>query len=252
MMPILFIGHGSPENALEENEFTTQWKHIAQQFPIPKAVLCISAHWLTEGTAITSMHNPRTIHDFYGFSPQLYLFNYPAPGSPTLAKKIKDHIKTTPINLDYEWGLDHGTWSVLHHMYPQATIPILQLSIDYTLTSKQMFQLGQELSILRKENILIIGSGNIVHNLSTMHNSKAYPWAVDFDNFVKKNVTLQDHSSLLNYTSVNSASKAHLSPDHYFPLLYCLGATSSDHPTFFNEKIVSGSISMRCIKWDQN
>lgn len=251
MMPVLFIGHGSPQNALEENEYTLQWKNIAQQFPTPQAILCISAHWLTTGTALTAMSHPRTIHDFYGFSPQLYQFRYPAPGSPSLAQKIKESIKTTPLQLDYDWGLDHGTWSIMHHMYPQATIPIIQLSIDSTITLLQMFQLGKELLPLRLQKILIIGSGNIVHNLSTMHSTSSYSWAIDFDNFVKKNVTLQDHSSLLNYTSVNSASKAHPSPDHYFPLLYCLGATSSDHPTFFNEKIVSGSISMRCIKWDQ-
>ncbi len=247
-MPVLFIGHGSPENALEDNEFTHNWKKVAAQIPKPKAILCISAHWLQEGTAETSMKHPRTIHDFYGFPQELYKVQYPAPGSTTYAKLIKNSVKTVSVEFDQEWGLDHGTWSVLKQMYPKADIPVLQLSLDYQLSLEKAFQIGKELSVLRSKGVLIIGSGNLVHNLMMFRpDAKPYPWAVDFDTFVKKNIEEGDYNQLIKYNKQPTAILAHPTNDHYLPLLYVLGAAVKEKAQFFNEKIVYGSISMRCI-----
>ncbi|HLD40484.1 MAG TPA: 4,5-DOPA dioxygenase extradiol [Candidatus Nanoarchaeia archaeon] len=247
-MPVLFIGHGSPENAIEDNEFTRNWRKLAAQIPKPKAILCISAHWLQEGTAETSMEHPRTIHDFYGFPQELYQIKYPAPGSAKFAKKIKECVKTVPVSFDHEWGLDHGTWSVLKHMYPKADIPVIQLSLDYQLPLEKIFWIGKELSVLRTQGVLIIGSGNLVHNLMMFHpTSKPYSWAIDFDNFVKKSIQDSNYDQLLNYNQHPHAILAHPTNDHYLPLIYVLGAAEKEKAQFFNEKIVYGSISMRCV-----
>ena len=247
-MPVLFIGHGSPMNIIEDNEFTRNWRKLAAQIPTPKAILCISAHWLQEGTAETAMEKPRTIHDFYGFPPELYKVKYPASGSLSYATMIKNSIKTVSVSLDKEWGLDHGTWSVLKQMYPQADIPVLQLSLDYQLPLEKIFQIGKELSALRAKGVLIIGSGNLVHNLMRFHpNTKPYPWAVDFDNFVKSNLESGKYTQLINYNKHPTAALAHPTNDHYLPLLYVIGAAGKEKPQFFNEKIVYGSISMRCV-----
>ena len=248
MMPVLFIGHGAPTNALEKNEFTLIWENLAKKISKPKALLCLSAHWLKEGSAITAMKKPKTIHDFYGFPPPLYQLSYPAPGSPQLAKSIQKRIKTVSLQLDQEWGLDHGTWSVLMHMYPQADIPVLQISLDYLLPLEKMFKLGQELASLRQEGILIIGSGNLVHNLMVMQpGSKPYPWAVQFDQFVKENIKKGNYEQLLQYATHPAALKAHPTNDHLLPLFYILVAAGKDQPQFFNEKIEYGSVSMRCV-----
>lgn len=247
-MPVLFVGHGSPMNAIEENEFSGNWKKIAGRIPRPAAILCISAHWLTEGTAVTAMERPKTIHDFYGFPEELYNVKYPAKGSPEHAKSIKKLVKTVAVGLDHEWGLDHGTWSVLRNMYPKAEIPILQLSLDYQLSPEKTFEIGKELGQLRKQGVLIIGSGNLVHNLMVINpGAKPYAWAAEFDNIVKDNLSSGDYENLINYTKYPSAALAHPTNDHYLPLLYVIGAAGNEKPKFFNEEIIWGSLSMRCV-----
>ena len=249
-MPVLFVGHGSPMNAIEENDFTDAWKDIAKKIPKPKLILCISAHWLKEGTAITAMENPRTIYDFYGFPEKLYKVKYPAKGSPEYAKKIKELIKTVEVNLDHQWGLDHGTWSVLNQMYPKADIPVLQLSLDYQLPLEKLFEVGKELSVLREQGVLIIGSGNLVHNLMVFSpNAAPYDWAIEFDKIVKEDLIKMDYKSLINYTKYKSARLAHPTNDHYLPLIYVIGAAKNEKPKFFCEKVDFGSISMRCIAY---
>ena len=246
-MPVLFIGHGSPENAIENNEFTRNWKKIASTIPRPEAILCISAHWLREGSAITGMEKPRTIHDFYGFPEKLYRVKYDVKGSPEYAKRIKQLVKSVRVELDYEWGLDHGTWSVLVNMYPEADIPVLQLSLDYYLPLEKQFQIGRELMSLRSEGVLVIGSGNIVHNLMAVNfQAKPYDWAVDFDNFVKHSLETRDDDALINYARQKSASLAHPTNDHYLPLLYVIGASETEKPQFLNEGVFAGSVGMRC------
>src|SRR3989344_801986 len=248
MMPVLFIGHGSPENALEDNLFTRSWKKIAANIPKPKAILCISAHWMIEGTAITAMERPKTIHDFYGFPKSLYQIRYLAKGSPSLALQINKRIKSVKVNTDQEWGLDHGTWAVLKQMYPLADIPVLQLSLDYQLPLQKAFEIGRELKILREQGILIIGSGNVVHNLIVVNPLSApYNWAIQFDAFVKNNLIKLDYQKLINYTPHPFAALAHPTNDHYLHLLYVLGAAENETPNFFCEEIVYGSVSMRCV-----
>lgn len=247
-MPVLFIGHGSPMNAIEDNEFTREWSKITEKIGKPKLIICISAHWMTEGTGITAMPKPRIIHDFYGFPKQLYAKQYPADGSPVDAKKIAGMIKTRPVSLDQSWGLDHGTWSVLIKMFPKADIPVIQLSINSYMTEKEHYAMGKELTMLRDSGVLIIGSGNIVHNLMRMNpDAEPYDWAVNFDAFVKKSIENKDYNSIIEYTKQKSAMLAHPSNEHYIPLLYTAGASDDSRPIFFNEKIVYGSISMRCI-----
>jgi 4,5-DOPA dioxygenase extradiol len=246
--PLLFMGHGTPTNALEVNDFTKGWKRIAKKIPRPRAIVCISAHWLREGTAVLHVKKPKTIHDFSGFPPELYQQKYPAPGSLDLAEKIQKKVRSTTVSLDKEWGLDHGTWSVLKHMYPNANVPVIQLSLDYQLTPEKIYALGKELSFLREEKILLIGSGNLVHNLMRMNLvSKPHAWAKEFDEFVKTNLDNRDDKKIIHYENHPTALLAHPTNDHFLPLLYILGAASKDEkPFFFNEKIVYGSISMRC------
>src|SRR3989344_210730 len=247
-MPVLFVGHGSPLNAIEENEFTRAWKKIGEVLPLPKLILCISAHWLRERTALTAMPRPKTIHDFYGFPPELYALHYPAAGSPEQALQIQRLVKSVPVELDQEWGLDHGSWSVLRHIYPKATIPVVQLSLDYQLSLQKALEIGKELSILRSKGVLILGSGNLVHNLMVMNPlAEPFPWAVEFDQMVKEKLVSKKYDGLVNYTKHPSSRMAHPTNDHYLPLLYVIGAAFQEDPQFFNEKIVYGSISMRSI-----
>ncbi|MBI5391702.1 4,5-DOPA dioxygenase extradiol [Candidatus Woesearchaeota archaeon] len=247
-MPVLFIGHGSPLNAIETNEYTINWKRIADQIQKPKAILCISAHWLKEGTAVTAMGKPKTIHDFYGFPEQLYKLRYQAKGSLKLAKQIQEIVKTVHVELDQEWGFDHGTWAVLMQMYPKANIPVVQLSLDYQLPLEKVVGLGKELSVLRKKGILIIGSGNLVHNLMQISPGSApFLWAVEFDAFVKENVKKRDDQKIINYLQHPAAVLAQPTNDHYLPLLYILGAAEKEEPSFCNEKIIYSSIGMRCV-----
>lgn len=250
-MPVLFIGHGSPENAIENNNYSKTWKKIAKIIPRPKAIVCISAHWITQGeTNLNSNKENSTIYDFYGFPQELYDVKYPAKGDPKLAIKIKDMLSGFKVNLDEKRGLDHGTWSVLVNMYPNADIPVIQLSIDYSMEPKKIFEIGKILSKLRKEGILILGSGNLVHNLRLIDwNAQPYEWAIEYDNFVKNSIENEDFESLINFKDHKLTNIAHPTYDHFLPLIYALGATSKDQHSFFNEEIFAGSVSMRCVVW---
>jgi 4,5-DOPA dioxygenase extradiol len=248
-MPVLFIGHGSPENALGTNEFNTSWKRLARSLLRPRLILCISAHWvIQEGTAVTAMDRPKTIHDFYGFPEELYALRYGAPGSPEGAELVRRTVRMVSVNADYEWGLDHGTWSVLLHMYPEADIPVVQLSLNYNHPLPLHFGIGEELRSLRDQGVLIIGSGNLVHNLMMLRMSgEPYPWALDFDRTVKERIVNRDYASLVAYSGLRNAAVAHPTSEHYLPLLYVLGAAGNDAPRFFNETIFAGSVSMRSV-----
>ncbi len=248
-MPVLFVGHGAPTNAIEKNEFTESWRKLAKKFSKPRGIVCISAHWMREGSAVTNSKRPKTIHDFYGFPPELYAQKYPAPGSPELAEKIRTLVKSVPISLDTEWGYDHGAWSVLKHMYPDAKVPTIQLSLDAQLAPEKMYTTGKELSALRSQGILILGSGNLVHNLMRMNSvTKPHAWAKEFDAYVKMHLENREDKKIIHYEQSPHAKLAHPTNDHYLPLLYILGATDKKEiPTFFNEKIVFGSISMRGV-----
>lgn len=250
MMPTLFIGHGSPMNAVEQNTFVEGWKRIAKALPRPKAILCVSAHWVTEGTGVTAMPKPKTIHDFYGFPEELYEINYPAKGSATLAKRIKALVKSVPVDLDQEWGLDHGTWVPLKIMFPKADIPVVQLSLNANLSPDQHYKIGTELALLRDEGVLIVGSGNCVHNLMRMEwDGEPFDWALDFDRFVKDSLSTGNHEALIHYENNPNAKLAHPSSEHYLPLLYTIGAAGNEKPQFFNEMIFAASLSMRCVAY---
>ena len=255
-MPVLFVGHGSPMNAIEENEFTLYWKKLAAEIEKPKAVLCISAHWLTRGTFVTAMNHPKTIHDFGGFPQALFDVNYPAPGNPALAEETAKLITSTSVGLDHEWGLDHGTWSIVKNMYPNAEIPVLQLSIDYSQPAQYHYDLAKQLSALRKKGVLIIGSGNMVHNLGMvawdkLNESFGFDWAIEMNSIFKKKIEENDHTALIQYEKLSSAAKLAVpTPDHYYPLLYTLGLKEEkDSISFFNDKPVAGSLTMTSVKF---
>jgi 4,5-DOPA dioxygenase extradiol len=257
-MPLLFVGHGSPMNGIEDNEFSRRWNQMGKEIQQAKAVLCISAHWLTNGTAVTAMQHPQTIHDFGGFPQALFDVQYPAPGDPELAKETADMIHTSKVGLDHEWGLDHGTWSVVKQMYPEAKIPVLQLSIDYHKPGQYHYDLAKEISELRKKGVLIIGSGNMVHNLRMVEWNKnpdeayGYDWANEMNDKFKKLILEDDHQSLINYQNFGAAGKNAIpTPDHYFPLLYVMGLKEKNETvSFFNDKAVMGSITMTSVKID--
>lgn len=255
-MPVLFVGHGSPMNAIEENEFTLYWKKLAAEIEKPKAVLCISAHWLTRGTFVTAMNHPKTIHDFGGFPQALFDVNYPAPGNPALAEETAKLITSTSVGLDHEWGLDHGTWSIVKNMYPNAEIPVLQLSIDYSQPAQYHYDLAKQLSALRKKGVLIIGSGNMVHNLGMvawdkLNESFGFDWAIEMNSIFKKKIEENDHTALIQYEKLSSAAKLAVpTPDHYYPLIYTLGLKEEkDSISFFNDKPVAGSLTMTSVKF---
>ena len=256
-MPVLFIGHGSPMNGILDTNFSRQWKEMATTIPTPKAVLVISAHWLSRGTKITAMDFPKTIHDFGGFPKELYEVQYPAPGNPALARETADLIKSTKVELNHDWGLDHGTWTIVRHMYPDAKIPVLQLSIDYTKSHQYHYDLAKELLALRKKGVLIIGSGNMVHNLGMAAFDKineegyAYEWATEINSTFKELISNGDHQALINYEKLGkSALLAIPTPEHYWPLLYTLGLKNSkDSVSFFNDKAVAGSLTMTSVKF---
>ena len=255
-MPLLFVGHGSPMNAIEDNEFSQRWLQMAKEIPQPKAVLCISAHWLTRGTHVTAMEHPQTIHDFGGFPKALFDVEYPAPGNPALANEVKQMIKSTHVGLNHDWGLDHGTWSVVKRMYPDAKIPVLQLSIDYAQPAQYHFDLAKELAELRKKGVLIIGSGNMVHNLGMIAWHKlndpeyGFDWALEINSVFKKNISERNYKALINYESLGTAAKLAIpTPDHYYPMIYSLGLIESkDEISFFNDKAVGGSLTMTSFK----
>ena len=255
-MPVLFVGHGSPMNAIEENEFTLYWKKLATEIEKPKAVLCISAHWLTRGTFVTAMNHPKTIHDFGGFPQALFDVNYPAPGNPELAEETAKLITSTSVGLDHEWGLDHGTWSIVKNMYPNAEIPVLQLSIDYSQPAQYHYDLAKQLGALRKKGVLIIGSGNMVHNLGMvawdkLNESFGFDWAIEMNTIFKKKIEENDHTALIQYEKLSSAAKLAVpTPDHYYPLIYTLGLKEEkDSISFFNDKPVAGSLTMTSVKF---
>jgi 4,5-DOPA dioxygenase extradiol len=259
-MPVLFVGHGSPMNGIEHTAFSEYWKTLAKEIPVPKAVLVISAHWLTRGTKITAMDFPPTIHDFGGFPQALFDVQYPAPGDAALAQETKTLIQTTNVELDHDWGLDHGTWTIVRHMYPEANIPVLQLSIDYTKGPQYHYELAKELAALRKKGVLILGSGNMVHNLRMVHmpnrslddfnKEYGYDWAVELNELFKSNILNGHHQPLIQYEKLHAAARLAVpTPDHYYPLLYTLGLQSKgDEPSIFNDKLLAGSLSMTSVK----
>lgn len=252
-LPVLFVGHGNPMNAIEENEFSKGWRELGKKLPRPKAILCISAHWETKGTFVTAMEKPKTIHDFGGFPDELFNAQYPAPGSPSVAKEIKAAVTKTAIGLDNEhWGLDHGCWSILKPMFPAADIPVIQLSIDRTKPAQWHYELAKELAVLRKKGVLIIGSGNIVHNLGRIdwrNPAGVFDWAQEFNEKAKKLISTNDHKSLIEYSSLGKSALLSIpTPEHYLPLLYSLGLKDAkEEISFFNDKTVMGSIAMTSV-----
>lgn len=251
--PLLFVGHGSPMNGIEDNEFSEYWEKLGREMNPPSVVLCISAHWFTKGTFITAMEKPQTIHDFYGFPKPLFDVQYPAPGNPALAKETASMIHMTTVGLDHEWGLDHGTWSVVRRMFPEAKIPVLQLSIDYTKGTQFHYELAKELAGLRKKGVLIIGSGNMVHNLGIMNwklPESGYDWAIEMNSTFKSLIVKGDHVPLIRYETLGQAAKLSIpTPEHYLPLLYILGLKEKNESvSFFNDKTVMGSVSMTSLK----
>lgn len=255
-MPVLFLGHGSPMNAIEENEFVEGFRNVANEIPKPNAILCISAHWETRGTFVTAMKNPTTIHDFGGFPKTLFDVQYPAPGSPDLAKETKSLMKKTDVGLDDKWGLDHGAWSVIKHLYPRADVPVIQMSLDYNQGPQYHYELAREIKSLRKKGVLIIGSGNMVHNLRMLAWDKlnapeyGFDWALEANEKMKKFILESDHKSLINFRSQGKAFELAIpTPEHYLPLLYSLALKEEkDTVRLFNDKTVAGSLTMTSVK----
>lgn len=255
-MPVLFLGHGSPMNAIEENEFVRGFREVGKSVPKPQAILVISAHWETKGTFVTAMEQPRIIYDFGGFPPELYRVKYPAPGSPELARKTKNIIQKTEVGLDQSWGLDHGAWSVVKHLYPNADVPVIQMSLDYSQPPQYHYDLAKELASLRKKGVLIIGSGNMVHNLRMVAWDKfnvdnfSYDWALEASEKMKRYIVNGDHNPLIRYGAQGKSFELAIpSPDHYLPLLYALALKGEDEKvTLFNDKAVAGSLTMTSVK----
>lgn len=254
-MPAIFFGHGNPMNALADNAYTQAWSKIGAGIPRPKAILAISAHWYVPYVAVTGMKEPRTIHDFGGFPRELFEFAYPAPGDPALAMRIRELLEPVDAGIDSQWGLDHGTWSVLCHVFPHADIPVVQLSIDETQPPQFHFQAGKLLAPLRDENVLVIGSGNIVHNLHAYawgrHPAEPFDWAVRFDGRVRELLAANDMASLVDYESLGrDALLSAPTADHYLPLLYIAGMRADEDPISFPVAgMDGGSISMLSVQF---
>ncbi len=255
-MPVLFLGHGSPMNAIEENEFVRGFRSVAAGLPKPRAILCVSAHWETRGTFVTAMPNPPTIHDFGGFPKALFDVQYPAPGSPTLARETKALVRKTEVGLDDKWGLDHGAWSVIKHLYPKADVPVIQMSLDHYQTPEYHYELARELSSLRRKGIIIIGSGNMVHNLGMVAWDKlnavdyAYDWAREASEKMKRFILEGDHQSLVKFRSQGKAFELAIpTPEHFLPLLYTIALKDEkDEVSLFNDKAVAGSLTMTSVR----
>jgi 4,5-DOPA dioxygenase extradiol len=255
-MPVLFLGHGSPMNAIEENQFVTGFRDIARTLPQPNAILCISAHWYTKGTKVTAMEMPKTIHDFGGFPPELFAVQYPAKGSPELALETKELLQPVAVELDDTWGLDHGAWSVIKHLYPEANVPVIQLSIDYSKPPEYHFELAKQLSDLRYKGILIVGSGNIVHNLRLVDypnfdkDNYGYDWAIEAREIVNNYLLDGNFKPLFDYERQSKALQLAIpTPEHFLPLLYTLGLKEEkEELSLFNDKLVAGSLSMTSVK----
>jgi 4,5-DOPA dioxygenase extradiol len=262
-LPVLFVGHGSPLNAIGDNEYRRSWQALGADFGSkmarPQLILCISAHWLTEGWWLTGMDQPKTIHDFGGFPQELFDQQYPAPGDAAAARAISQAVRqrgSAPLGVDLnEWGLDHGTWSVLKPMFPEADIPVIQLSMDYSRAPEDHFALAKQLKALRERGVLIVGSGNIVHNLRQMQRgaagSQAYDWALEFDQTIGGYIQQGNLAALQNFLKLGALTKmAHPTHEHYLPLLYAAGAVDANEPMrFFNTSFQGGSISMRSVVW---
>ena len=249
-MPVLFIGHGTPMNALEDNPYTRAWRDLGLRLPRPRAILAISAHWETKGVLITAAERPRTIHDFYGFPPALYAMEYPAPGDPQLARTIAQMLAPhARADLD-SWGLDHGTWSVLQAMYPRADIPVLQISMDIRLGPQDHYRIGQALKSLRDQGVLILGSGDIVHNLRLFDRrpgAQTPEWSVNFNDLVKDKIMAGDDQALVDYAALPDVRMAFPEPEHFQPLLYVLGARDIGEPVEFLTDEVVGTVSMTSV-----
>lgn len=251
-MPVAFFGHGSPMNAIQPNRYAEAWRAIGASVPQPRAILSVSAHWYTRGTGVTAMERPRTIHDFYGFPQPLYELQYPAPGDPALARRVRDLVAPVEAHLDERWGLDHGTWQVLLHAFPDADIPVVQLSIDATQAPSFHYDLGRRLAPLRDEGVLVIGSGNVVHNLALMQRSADAPpfdWAVRFNDRVRSLIAARDHAPLVDYEKLGEDARLSVpTPDHYLPLLYCLALQADGERVAFPvDGIDIGSVSMLSV-----
>lgn len=254
--PVLFLGHGSPMNAIEENEFVQGFREAGKQMQKPKAILCISAHWETRGTFVTAMEHPKTIHDFGGFPKALFDVQYPAPGSPELAKETADLVKKTKVGLDDQWGLDHGAWSVIKHLYPKADVPVIQMSIDYSQPAQYHYELGKELAALRRKGVLIVGSGNMVHNLGMIawdrlnDNDYGFDWALEARQKMKQFIVEGNHQALINYGAQGKSFQLSIpSPEHYLPLIYALALQEKNESIqLFNDKAVAGSLTMTSVK----
>jgi len=253
-LPVLFLGHGSPMNALQTNDWTRAWARLGATLPRPRAVLAISAHWYVADTAVTAMAAPRTIHDFGGFPRELFAVRYPAPGDPALAERVQQLLAPLPVRADHSWGLDHGTWSVLRHLFPRADVPLVQLSIDETQPPAFHHGLGARLRPLRDEGVLLIGSGDVVHNLHTYawgrHPQEPYEWALRFEAKLRARLLAGDHAPLIDYSSLgNDALLSVPTPEHYLPLLYVLGASVPGEPVSFPvEGMDGGSVSMLAVQ----
>lgn len=250
-MPVLFIGHGNPMNAITDTAYSRSWAQMGKKLPQPKVILCISAHWLTNGTQVAVTAKPETIHDFGGFPDELFKVQYPAAGAPDFARLTADTVQVK-VTEDERWGLDHGAWSVLKHMYPSADVPVFQMSIDYNKPAAYHFELGRQLSALREKGVLIVASGNVVHNLGQVswnNPNQKFDWAIEFDDLVKKSVENDNSEPLLAFEKIGALAKqAHPTPDHFFPLMYALGLRrKEDNFSFFNDTFDLGSISMRSI-----
>ncbi len=246
--PALFIGHGSPMNAITDNPFRALWRELGGTLPRPRAVLCVSAHWETRGPMVCTAEPPQTLHDFGGFPPALYAVRYPAPGSPALAQRIQA-LADGEVSLNPGWGLDHGAWQILMHLFPAADVPVVQLSLARSYTAEQHLDLARKLSVLRGEGVLILGSGNIVHNLRQIGGSGTPVWAIDFDTAVAKAIENQDLQALADYGALPGAALAVPTPEHYWPLLYVLATRhADDRLLFLSERFDLGSISMRSVR----
>jgi len=254
-MPALFLGHGSPMNVLEENIFTESWRKLGETLPRPKAIIAVSAHWYTRGTAVTAMDQPRTIHDFGNFPQALFETHYRAPGSPALAQQIADALSPVEVHLDQQWGFDHGSWGVLIKMYPDADIPVVQLSVDGTQPPAYHFELGRKLAALREQGVMIVASGNVVHNLRMARwqgESEPYPWAASFNQYVRDNLNWQGPDAehpLVNYMDHQGAALSNPTPEHYLPLLYVLGSRAPDEAVSIPvDGMVMASLSMLSVQ----
>ena len=254
-MPVLFVGHGSPMNAIEDNAYSRAWMHMGRSLPRPRAIVCISAHWETAGTHVTAMDHPATLYDFSGFPRTLYALRYPCPGSAETAGEIRSTLSSTKVFLDFNWGLDHGAWSVLCRMFPRADVPVVQLSLDINKNPAQHYELGRELKALRRRGFLVLGSGNMVHNLRTMvWQDTAFDWALAIDERLQALIAAGEHQALVDYRRLGPASSLAIpTNEHYLPLLYILACSDpTDSVRFFADQVTLGSVSMRSVIFQPN